>query len=58
VLGLALVFDVDKLTGPLNLGTTRPGDALAYSIPLAMVAFAGLEIVATCCARPRSPAWP
>src|SRR5262249_41388246 len=38
VLGLLLVFDVDKLTTPLDIGTTPTWNALAYSIPLSMVA--------------------
>jgi len=55
VLGLALVFDLDKLTGPLNVGTAPTWDALAYSIPLAMVAFAGLEIVANLLRETKKP---
>ena len=47
--------DTDKLTGPLNLGTAPTWDALAYSIPLAMVAFARLEIVANLLRETKKP---
>jgi basic amino acid/polyamine antiporter, APA family len=55
VLGLALVFDLNALTKPLDLGVTPTWNAIAYSIPLSMVAFAGIEIVATLIREAKKP---
>ena len=46
LLGLVLVLDVDRLTGPLELGVAPSWNAVAYSLPIALIAFTGIEIVA------------
>ena len=45
-LGLALVVDPSGLTTNLDLGVAPTWDALAFSIPIALLAFTGLELVA------------
>ncbi len=49
------MFDLDALTKPLDLGVTPTWNAIAYSIPLAMVAFTGIEIVATLIREAKKP---
>src|SRR4051794_28840899 len=46
VLGFALVFSVDTLTSGTSLGTAPSWHDLAFAIPLAMLAYTGLETVA------------
>ena len=46
VLGLALVFDAHVLVDPIGLGTSPTWNALGYSLPIALIAFTGIEIVA------------
>ncbi|MBA2636643.1 MAG: amino acid permease [Solirubrobacterales bacterium] len=43
VLGLAIVFDPDVLTGQVQLGTTPPWREVVYALTLATVAFTSLE---------------
>jgi APA family basic amino acid/polyamine antiporter len=56
LLGLALVFDPTKLTQNLDAGSSPTWTALAYSVPLATVAFAGIEIVANLIREAKHPA--
>jgi APA family basic amino acid/polyamine antiporter len=55
VLGFALVFSPDALTRGLSLGTHPTWHALAFSLPLAMLAYTGLETVANFAAEVRRP---
>ena len=55
VLGFALVFSPHALTRGLSLGTHPSWHALAFSLPLAMLAFTGLETVANFAAEVRRP---
>jgi APA family basic amino acid/polyamine antiporter len=55
VLGFALVFSPHALTRGLSLGTHPTWHALAFSLPLAMLAFTGLETVANFAAEVRRP---
>jgi len=55
VLGSALVFSPHALTRGLSLGTHPTWHALAFSLPLAMLAFTGLETVANFAAEVRRP---
>lgn len=45
VLGLALLFSYHRLTGNINLGVRPTWNSLAFSLPVAMVAYTGLEKV-------------
>ena len=45
VLGLVLLLDVDALRAGIDLGVKPTWSALAFSLPLAMIAFTGLEKV-------------
>jgi len=56
VLGLAVAFHPDQLTRTLDVGTVPSWNALAFSIPLAMIAFTGLEIVALVMREVKKPA--
>jgi APA family basic amino acid/polyamine antiporter len=47
VLGLALVFHPERLRDAVHLGTAPTGSALAFAIPIAMIAFTGLEAAAS-----------
>jgi len=55
VLGFALVFSPHALTQGLSLGTNPTWHAIAFSVPLAMLAFTGLETVANLAEEARSP---
>lgn len=55
VLGFALVFSPHALTHGTSLGTHPTWHALAFSLPLAMLAFTGLETVANLAAEARRP---
>jgi APA family basic amino acid/polyamine antiporter len=54
-LGFALVFSVHSLTHGTSLGHNPGWRALAFSLPLAMLAFTGLETVANLAAEARRP---
>ena len=43
VLGLVLVFHPDRLTETINLGTAPTWSGLAFALPIAVIAFTGLE---------------
>jgi basic amino acid/polyamine antiporter, APA family len=55
VLGLLLVFDPEALRADIRMGEAPSWNALAFSLPIAMVAFTGLEKVASLAARARDP---
>jgi basic amino acid/polyamine antiporter, APA family len=55
VLGFALVFSPHALTRGMSLGTHPSWHAIAFSLPLAMLAFTGLETVANYAAETRRP---
>jgi APA family basic amino acid/polyamine antiporter len=55
VLGFALVFSPGALTRGLSLGTHPTWHAIAFSLPLAMLAFTGLETVANLAEEARRP---
>ena len=56
VLGLAVAFHPHELTRTLDFGAVPSWNALAFSIPLAMIAFTGLEIVALVMREVKKPA--
>jgi len=47
VLGLALVFNPDNLTASIHLGTAPSWADLAYALPIAVIAFTGIEAAAS-----------
>lgn len=53
--GFALVFSGNALTRGLSLGTSPSWHALAFSLPLAMLAYTGLETVANLAEEVRRP---
>jgi APA family basic amino acid/polyamine antiporter len=55
VLGLALVFSPDALTQGTDLGVSPTWDDLAFALPLAMLAYTGLETVANLAEETREP---
>jgi APA family basic amino acid/polyamine antiporter len=55
ILGFALVFSPHALTRGMSLGTHPSWHAIAFSLPLAMLAFTGLETVANFAAETRRP---
>jgi APA family basic amino acid/polyamine antiporter len=55
VLGLALLFSPDALTQGTSLGSTPTWDELAFALPLAMLAYTGLETVANLAEETREP---
>ncbi len=55
VLGFVLVFSPHALTRGMSLGTHPSWHAIAFSLPLAMLAFTGLETVANYAAETRRP---
>jgi basic amino acid/polyamine antiporter, APA family len=55
VLGFMFVFSPDALTHGTSLGTHPSWHALAFSLPLAMLAFTGLETVANLAEEARRP---
>jgi basic amino acid/polyamine antiporter, APA family len=55
VLGLPLLFDADALGAGVDLGTDPAWDELAFALPLAMLAYTGLETVANLAAEAREP---
>jgi basic amino acid/polyamine antiporter, APA family len=55
LLGFALLFSWSALTRGLSLGTSPSWHALAFSLPLAMLAYTGLETVANLAEEVRRP---
>jgi APA family basic amino acid/polyamine antiporter len=47
VLGLALAFHPDRLTQSIHLGTAPSASSLAFALPIAVIAFTGLEAAAS-----------
>jgi APA family basic amino acid/polyamine antiporter len=47
VLGFALVFDAHNLTASINLGTAPSWSDLAFALPIAVIAFTGVEAAAS-----------
>ena len=47
VLGLVLVFNPDNLTASIHLGTAPSAADLAYALPIAAIAFTGVEAAAS-----------
>src|SRR4029453_1248862 len=54
-LGFALVFSGDALTHGMSLGESPTWHAIAFSLPLAMLAYTGLETVANLAEETRRP---
>src|SRR5213594_1442724 len=54
-LGMALLFSTHALTTGTSLGTTPTWHSLAFAIPLAMLAYTGLETVANLAEETRRP---
>jgi basic amino acid/polyamine antiporter, APA family len=54
VLGLALLFDAEAFRG-IDLGADPAWDELAFALPLAMLAYTGLETVANLSAETKEP---
>jgi APA family basic amino acid/polyamine antiporter len=54
-LGLPLLFSADNLGQGLDLGTAPTWSAIAFAIPVAMLAYTGLETVANLAAETREP---
>ncbi|MGZ8782796.1 MAG: amino acid permease, partial [Gaiellaceae bacterium] len=55
ILGLALLFSPDALTQGTDLGVAPTWDDLAFALPLAMLAYTGLETVANLAEETREP---
>jgi APA family basic amino acid/polyamine antiporter len=55
ILGLSLLFTPDALTAGTTLGTAPTWDELAFALPLAMLAYTGLETVANLAEETREP---
>jgi APA family basic amino acid/polyamine antiporter len=55
VLGFALLFSADALTKGTDLGTAPTWSDIAFALPLAMLAYTGLETVANLAAETREP---
>ena len=55
VLGLALLWSPDALTDGVSLGTSPTWHELAFALPLAMLAYTGLETVANLAEETRRP---
>ncbi|MDQ3875414.1 MAG: amino acid permease [Actinomycetota bacterium] len=54
-LGFAFLFSTDALSLGTDVGTAPKWDSLAFSLPLAMLAYTGLETVANLAADTREP---
>ncbi len=52
---MALLFDTDALTAGTELGVTPSWHSIAFAIPLAMLAYTGLETVANLAEETRRP---
>ena len=55
VLGFAFLFSAGALTEGVDLGTAPTWSAIAFALPLAMLAYTGLETVANLAAETREP---
>ena len=55
VLGLALLWSPDALTHDISLGSSPTWHELAFALPLAMLAYTGLETVANLAEETRRP---
>jgi APA family basic amino acid/polyamine antiporter len=55
VLGLALLFSSETLVSGLDFSTDQSWNDLAFALPLAMLAYTGLETVANLAAETREP---
>jgi APA family basic amino acid/polyamine antiporter len=55
VLGLPLLFSLENLGKGTDLGTAPTWSAIAFAIPVAMLAYTGLETVANLAAETREP---
>ena len=55
ILGAALLFSPDALTQGTDLGVSPTWDELAFALPLAMLAYTGLETVANLAEETREP---
>ena len=55
VLGMPLLFSVDNLSKGTDLGTAPSWSAIGFAIPVAMLAYTGLETVANLAAETREP---
>ncbi len=55
VLGFAFLFSADALTVGVDLGTAPSWSDIAFALPLAMLAYTGLETVANLAAETREP---
>jgi basic amino acid/polyamine antiporter, APA family len=55
VLGLPLLFSLDNLKQGTDLGTAPTWSGIAFAIPVAMLAYTGLETVANLAAETREP---
>src|SRR5439155_4751655 len=54
-LGFPSLFSGDRLTSGLSIGTARPWHEVAFALPLAMLAYTGLETVANLAEETREP---
>jgi basic amino acid/polyamine antiporter, APA family len=55
LLGFAFLFSPDALTEGVDLGTSPTWNDIAFALPLAMLAYTGLETVANLAAETREP---
>src|ERR687888_1205416 len=55
ILGMALLFSPDALTAGTSLGDTPTWHSIAFAVPLAMLAYTGLETVANLAEETRRP---
>ena len=55
VLGFVYLFSPDALSKGVDLGTAPTWSAIAFALPLAMLAYTGLETVANLAAETREP---
>ncbi|HEV2712569.1 MAG TPA: universal stress protein [Gaiellaceae bacterium] len=55
LLGFALLFSADAITEGVDLGTAPAWSDIAFALPLAMLAYTGLETVANLAAETREP---
>src|SRR6266550_1913058 len=55
IAGIPLLFSVDNLSKGTDLGTAPTWSAIAFAIPVAMLAYTGLETVANLAAETREP---
>ena len=58
ILGLTALGHIDVLTSSVNLGAAPTWTSLGYALPIALVAFTGLEIVAGLLQEAANPARP